>query len=150
MIDTLILKIFAMNKISRRKILHEYAKLCIGKDMSPIEDELGCAEALNNVVQRALGKPIGGGASTYYMAKHLTWNLRNVRVYEPKPGDIIISPTGHGNGKIRGHVGIMGENETIMSNNSYNSKWESNYTLGKWKAHYQNFGGLPVKFYRVT
>jgi len=59
-------------------------------------------------------------------------------------GNVIISPTGSGNGKIRGHVGIIGENGKIMSNSSANGLWEENFTVKKWVDLYRGVGGLRI------
>ena len=64
-------------------------------------------------------------------------------------GNIVISPTGMGDGSIRGHVGIMGKNDVIMSNDSRTGKWMANYTIETWRERYSRKGKMPVYFYKV-
>lgn len=126
-----------MNKI------YQKAKECLGRDMSAKFNEYGCAEACNAVFKLATGREIGGDVSTYRMYQSLLTDKDFKQVNEPEAGDLIIAPTGYGQGS--GHVGIVGENNKIMSNNSYNSLWEENYTLFTWKIKYKSF---PILFYR--
>ena len=133
----------------KARVLFETAKACIGKDMAPNENEFGCAEAVNNVFQKAFGVPVGGGLSTYRMYQVLMADKRFKRVFDPTAGDLIISPTGFGNGKIIGHVGIVSENDKIMSNNSSDGLWLENYTVLSWKGRYVFIGGFPMAYYRV-
>lgn len=131
--------------------LFDIAVSCIGKDMAPIEDEFGCAEAVNEIVYKTFGDYAGGGASTYRMFSALTAHKKFKQVSEGAAGDIIISPTGTGNGKLaNGHTGIMGENGSIMSNDSVSGFWQQNYSLDTWRARYQKLGGFPVLFFRRT
>jgi hypothetical protein len=125
------------------------ARACIGKDMAPTENELGCAEAVNEIVFKAFGDYAGGDKSTYRMYHAIRDNKKFVQVYSPRPGDIVLSPTGYGNGTIpNGHTGIMGEFGAIMSNNSSDGLFLANYTLTAWRNRYQKQGGYPVLFYR--
>lgn len=59
-------------------------------DASTDYGQLGCAATVNIVVEKALGKPIGGGASTEAMYHHLQDRSRFEEVTEPAPGRIII------------------------------------------------------------
>ncbi len=138
---------------SRTKI-YQAALASIGTDASPNDvapDELGCAETVNDIVTKALGYPAGGDVSTNRMYQALLKNPKFIKVDQALPGDIIISPTGYGNGGLsNGHVGIFGENETIMSNDSSTGKFESNYTIKTWIARYRNKGGYPIVYFRAV
>lgn len=149
--ENLVLKLFAAWGVPKRKILYEYARLCIGKDMSfTAPNEYGCADAVNEICRRALGFPVGGGVSTTQMYKALRGSVRWKKVVTPEPGDIVISPTGYGNGRIaNGHVGIVALGSGIMSNNSYTGLWEENYTIAGWKARYVTQGGFIMEYYRL-
>lgn len=135
-----------------REKIYETAVACIGQDVSPVQNEYACAESVNTVVQRAIGVPAGGQYSTYWMYQALKSSLKWREIVEPNvlPGDIIISPTGYGNVSIlpNGHVGIMGNDSSVMSNHSATSLWERNYTVETWKQRYAS-AGYPVKFYRI-
>ena len=150
MLQILRLQTANANKPNKRLVLYEMARACIGKDMALIQNELGCAEAVNGVFEKAFGTPVGGGASTYQMYGVLRKDKRFQRVFSPLAGDIIISPTGYGNGSIKnGHVGIMDEKENIMSNNSLDGLWKVTHTLSSWQEKYGAWGGFPIEFYRV-
>ena len=131
--------------------LHETAVSCLGKDVgdSGYGDAVDCAVSVNNIVFKAFGDYAGGDISTYRMYHAIKNNKKFREVRESLPGDIILSPSGHGNGRIsNGHVGIMGENGQIMSNNSKNGLFEVTHTLSSWRAYYQIQGGYPVTFWR--
>lgn len=133
--------------------IYEMAIFLMGEDLSDhAPDPLGCADAVNEVVYRAIGKEIGGGISTYRMYEVLQDRKRFVQVSAPIAGDIVISPTGYRkfNSKIKnGHVGIVGEDKRILSNNSRTGEWDDYYTLDTWKARYVETGGYPMEFYKV-
>jgi hypothetical protein len=150
--DSLTLRLFAAWGVPKRKILYEFARLCIGKDMSFVaSNDVGCADAVNEICRRALGFPVGGGVSTAEMYKALKSSWRWKRVTLPEPGDIVISPTGYGNGQLaNGHVGIVSTKGGIMSNNSFNGSWEENYTMATWHSRYAWKGGFPMEFFRLV
>jgi hypothetical protein len=139
------------SEILRMKI-HAVAKACIGQDVSPIQDEFGCAESVNTIVDRATGKPVGGQYSTWWMYEALkkSKNWKEVSEAEALPGDIIISPTGYGDkSKVaNGHVGIFDVDGWIMSNESKDSLWKRNFTLASWKSRWGNADYL-IKIYRI-
>lgn len=139
------------NSMEPSELLYKTAVDNLGRDVTPkdeVDDEVSCAFSLNAVYKQAFGKEIGGGASTAAMYLVLKNDKRFEKTSLYSKGCIIISPTGYGNGSIRGHVGIMGENERIMSNTSKTGLWESNMTLTSWIKRYRYAGDLPILFYR--
>lgn len=124
----------------------------LGKDASPNDlanDVVGCADTVSSLILSAFGKIIKYSVSTQELNILLANSPQFMKVTEFKAGDIIISPTGLGNGKLaNGHVGIMGENEQILSNSSAIGTLENNFTLTSWVAKYRTTGGFPVIFYR--
>lgn len=144
-----------LDKLSNmnRERLYITAVSCLGTDVTPddiVPDEYDCADTVNQVFYKTFNEFIGGGASTYSMYRSLGDVSRFDRVDIPKCGDIIISPTGYGNGNLsNGHVGIVGQSGVIMSNNSYIGLFEENYTLDSWKARYGDKGGYPIAYFRV-
>src|ERR1700710_3343482 len=120
--------------------LFQTALSFLGKDASPKDianDDVACAESVNDVVFAAFLENAGGGLSTALMFKALQTNTKFAEVSKPIKGDIVISPTGYGNGSLlNGHVGIVGDNNQIMSNNSANGLWDIHYTLASWRARY--------------
>jgi len=133
---------------SNRSHLYEIAKVCLGESLCGDQHLLGCALTVNAVFKSAFGKEIGGGASTIDMYNVLKSDSRFIPIEVPSAGDIIISPTGTGNGKIVGHVGIVGK-YGIMSNDSKTGTLQEKYTLLTWNNYYKNYGGIPTKFFRV-
>jgi Bacteriophage peptidoglycan hydrolase len=132
--------------------LYQTAMSFLGKDASPknlAPNEVACAESVNDVVFAAFLENVGGGLSTASMYQALQSNTKFAEVSSPLKGDIVISPTGTGNGQLsNGHVGIVGDNNQIMSNNSENGIWDIHYTVASWRARYVSFGAMPMKYYR--
>lgn len=132
--------------------LYRKAVYFLGTDASPNDvapDEYGCAETVNAIHKAEFGVSVGGDVSTYRMYRALKNNRSFVKVDDPQPGDIVISPTGYGNGNLsNGHVGIVAMNDGIMSNSSVSGKWEKNYTLETWWSRYVERGGYPMAFFR--
>jgi hypothetical protein len=108
---------------------------------------LACAWAVNEVVNRAIGSPVGGGLSTIQMSKALVAKHREVSESEAGPGMVVISPT---EGKNVGHVGIVGADAVIYSNSSKRGVFTDNFTIESWKAFYKARKNLSVKFYALN
>ena len=138
-------------KKSKQELLFQRAKITIGRDASPLDivnDDLGCAESVTQIISKIVPIPIITGTWTLndYFSKDWRFSRANENA---GPGAIIISPTGTGNGRIRGHVGILGPNKTIMANDSALGIWRQTYTVESWRTRYQKHGGFPVYFYRL-
>lgn len=134
----------------REKILSE-AKKWLGKEASPKDyapDELACAESLCNVLDQVMDFPMMTG--TWELFDHLKKDKRFKIVTELKEGNIIISPTGHGNGFIRGHVGILTGKGNIASNDSNSGFWLENYDVDSWVKRYRTRGGFPVVIFEAV
>lgn len=122
----------------------------IGVDASPadlVDDVVGCAESVTVILQKHINMPIITGTYTLFDYMNKSGNFARVDI--PMAGNIVISPTGMGDGSMRGHVGIIGMNDVIMSNDSYSGKWMANYTVQAWRARYSGKGKMPVYFYKV-
>lgn len=133
---------------TNREKLYNRAFSCIGHDIARTQDELGCAEAVSYLLVN-LHTP-DFPAAGYLSTKDLYHWLQKYFTAEsiPLPGDIIISPTGYGNGHIpNGHVGIVGKNH-IMSNNSMTGLFDAYFTMQTWNKRYAQQGGYPVLFFR--
>lgn len=138
-------------EINRVK-LYLSALQSLGVDASPLDeahDEYGCADSVSQIVNKTFPNAIKGSVSTAELYKQLSTSKDFTKVSQFKFGDIIISPTGMGTGGLaNGHVGICGEDETIMSNSSATGLWTSNYTITSWVARYRKLGGFPIIFFR--
>lgn len=143
-----------MNEIisSNRNLLYYTALGCLGIDASPNDvapDEYGCAETVCDIIERAFPATLMFTVSTYSLYNELLTNKAFTRVDAPMEGDIVISPTGYGNGGLsNGHVGILGKNGMIMSNSSNTGQFTENYDIPKWKKRYCDIGGYPMIFFR--
>ena len=123
----------------------------IGTDVSPKDyapDDLGCAESVSNMIQKALPElRFPTAVSTYLLYAYLAQSPSFRPVNTPTPGCIIISVTGTGNGVVKnGHVGIVGK-EWIMSNDSRTGTWEANFQLSSWKRYYEAKGGMQTHYF---
>lgn len=142
--------------MTKRELLYAKALASCGTDASPNDlapDELGCAETVNEIHKGVFGDYISPRniLSTYQLYKDLQARPDFIVVEHPKPGDIVISPTGYGKGT--GHVGIVGENGTIMSNNSFKDSdgvrgiFDQNYTIDSWRRRFVERGNFPMRFF---
>ncbi len=134
--------------------LYNVAKAFIGSDASPkdlADDEVGCADSVSALLLNAFGNAMGivYTVSTAYMFRMMRSSPRYIQLEGPQKGAIVISPSGYGNGNLsNGHVGICGEGNVIMSNNSWTGKWEANFTTESWNARYRTLGGFPVYYFK--
>ncbi len=136
---------------SRSALLYEQARLTLGRDASPLDivnDDLGCAESVSQLIRKVVPFPIITG----------TWTLNDKLSKDPRfssahenisKGTIIICATGTGNGKIRGHVGILANGWNIMAANSRNGIWSQYYTLTTWKERWVHLGGFAIHYYTL-
>lgn len=138
------------------KKLYDTAKALLGKVLAADNASdgygmFGCAESVNKVAQIALGKPIGGAASTAAMFTALHNTTRFVPIESDKtlPGDICICPTGQSTFgvQLHGHVGIVG-NLWNMSNDSETATWEANYKRDSWEPSFAA-RGFTTYYFRV-
>ena len=144
------LRAFVMGR-SAQAALFLHAEDALGRDVSPADrapDELGCAESVCMLIREIVPFPLITGTAT--LDEALARDIRFAEHSESAgPGTIIISPTGMGNGKIRGHVGIVGRDSKIMANESASGRWLYGYNLTTWLNYYGGVGGLPVYFYTL-
>ncbi|MFA7290122.1 MAG: hypothetical protein WC055_14695 [Melioribacteraceae bacterium] len=138
----------SMNFQKKNRLL-SLAKSYIGKDASPNDiapDELGCADSASTLLGQVMTFP--NIISTAELFRYLDKDIRFKRVLDLTEGNIIISPTGYGNGKVVGHVGIIGK-DCIYSNNSKTGLWDKHLNIEKWVAQYRTKGGLPIYVFKL-
>lgn len=139
---------------NNRLILLAAAFKALGTDASPADvapDELGCAETVYDILATAFPSNVGFSftVSTSQLYRSLLASSKYMQIDQPLEGDIVISPTGYGNGNLsNGHVGIKGELDKIMSNSSDTGTFVENYTVETWRARYVAIGGYPMVFFR--
>lgn len=138
---------------NNNKTILNYIKANLGKDLNDNYNELGCAQTVNNIAKNALGYVAGGGPSTAKMLEEIVKNpnWKEVTKNEAIPGDIVLSATGTGNGNIaHGHVGFLGENGVIYSNNSAKDMLDDHLTATDWRNYFSLKGGFPVRYFRAV
>jgi hypothetical protein len=122
------------------------ARLLKGQDLSYlVKNMVGCSESVTRILV-TLGIMPNIITGTYTFFDYLNASPRFLRVSVPQAGDIILSPSGTGNGTIQGHTGIMDSNNRILSNDSNSGKFSSNYTIFTWNERYKMKGKLPVYY----
>ncbi len=137
-----------------RLILFSAAIKALGTDASPNDvapDEYGCAETVYDILGTAF--PFNVGFSFTVSTNQLYKGLKYCPLYsetdQPLEGDIVIYPTGYGNGQLsNGHVFIKGEGDKLMSNSSATGLFMENYTLATAKERYETIGGYPRHCFR--
>ena len=136
-----------------RLYAYAYSQLGQKKSGTRASVEYGCAEAVNRIFSECFGTEVGGDVSTMRMYQALLSSPRFLQIKSPtlyKRGDIIISPTGLGSGRVpNGHVGILGEDFSIMSNDSKTGLWDTKISFYDWVKRYVIAGGYPMCAFRV-
>ncbi|MDQ0316393.1 hypothetical protein [Amorphus orientalis] len=133
--------------------LYRAAMAALGTDASPNDaapDELGCAETVSSIIRQVLPEfPVITG--TWTLWERLRKGSEFTAVAEPRPGDIVIAPTGTvRNAPFPGHVGIVGKDGIVMSNDSGTGTFNQNYTIESWHRRYAEEGGYPIYYYRLN
>lgn len=126
-----------------------------GLDLSDVApDELGCANALSNIIRDALPElNFPKFVSTRAMYDYFEKSPSFIPTDDEDFSIIIISPT---EGANIGHVGILGKRNNpdgsryIMSNNSFTGQWDVTHSMKTWKRYYQEKKGLPVFMYQIV
>ena len=140
---------------SRSEELAVYAKSRLNEHLTMDESVpwgVGCAEAISRILHDfgVSGIPTKGIPGTAGMGTFLRGNKECRKVSSPTPGCILLSETGTGNGKIRGHVGIIApQGNLIYSNNSETGRFGAHWDIDRWIAYYSNYGGIPTQFFEL-
>ena len=121
----------------------------LNKDITPNDetpDEVACVQNFCEVMNKVITFP--KLEHTAELLKELKRNPKFEGTLDFNEASIIVNATGTGNGTLRGHCGYIGTNNGIISGNSFNGKWEYNYTIGTWKARFRIRGGMPVYLFK--
>jgi hypothetical protein len=141
-------------KLLMKPSLLQACKDALGTDASPKDlanDEVGCAETVTNILRKVYPEtPIDLSTKSlfsYFESPKNGW----VRVDDYLPETIVLSYTSSGVRGSIGHVGIMMDNGTIASNNSFGvnkGKFTQNFTPATWKKRYSDIQQMPIYLYR--
>ncbi len=133
--------------------LYAVAKESLGTHMTmndAVPIQTGCAEAVSKVLSEAgVPMPKYGIAGTAELLAWLKASPLFTEINQYEAGAVIVSATGSGNGKIRGHTGILG-NLGIMSNESQTGLWKENWDVQSWDNYYVRYGGLSKHLFRYS
>lgn len=136
--------------------LYEFAHSFLDTDPTPhsdVDNEVACVDTLSTILNEFFSpdQSFPHLISTVALYGHLREDTRFVGTLDLTPGNVILSVTGTGNGTIEnGHCGILGENGTIMSNDSRDGKWRTNYSVQSWVERYRTQGGMKVRVFSLA
>lgn len=122
----------------------------LGKDASPenqADSEVACAESVAFLLRQVYPET-PKIVSTIVLNTYLRNNTAWKQVNEYEAGCIVVSPT---EGTRIGHTGVVMEDNTIASNNSYGTykgKFTKNYSPVTWEKRYSGVLKLPVNIYK--
>lgn len=132
-----------------RQKIYEQALNWLGKDPTPddkVSDEVACASSLSFIVNQVT--PFPNFASTTELFTYLKNSPHWKATLNPDAGNIIVSPTGGGNGTIAtGHCGILTGNGWVMSNTSATGHWDQNYSIDNWVKYFRLKGGYHIYYF---
>lgn len=151
-----LVEILKKKDMSKQERFLALCKSKIGTDFTPdypVPDEVSCALAVTTLL-RQIDSTIPIITGTWALDDYLKTSGKFKRVEEPvgeiKPGSIVCSPTGQGNGNVVGHTGVYFDNDRIISNSSITGLWETNYNRTTWRNRYSFKGGLPIRIYELV
>lgn len=145
-----IYRLLAQITYLRKQLILKRARELQKTDFTPdnaVPDEVACVYAVTTLLYN-IGLVPRIEVGTYTFGQQLL--RRQIKGWFPTPsptaGDIAIAMTGTGNGKMRGHCWIVGE-DGWYSNNSYTGLWERNYTKETAEQRYEKEGGMKIFYF---
>lgn len=135
--------------------LYEAAKAHLGLHLTldpSVPPDLGCAECWS-FVARFAGIPIpnGGFPGTTGIGSFIRQSGLFKKANVPTPGTTVLAETGTSTkGSPHGHVGIMGQNGWIMSNDSDTGLFVAKYTAATWNAYFSTTLGFPTEYWDLA
>ena len=131
--------------------IYDAAKESIGLHMTlddTVDKSVGCAEAVCAVLQKAgVEVPAKGIPGTSGLLDWLDRNPKFEEIQSYEIGAVLVSATGTGNGKIRGHTGICAQ-YGILSNESQTGLWKEQWDIVSWDSYYTRYGAIPKHYFR--
>lgn len=159
LVDLITKKKDMTENIENKNILYTIAKRHLGFNLAPGMEVLGCAISMSAVHNRAFPElpPIRFVNTTQWY----NWMKEKTDLWKeldtPEPNCVIVSVTGQIpsiSPLQNGHIGIIGRNQAddgslyIMSNNSNEGYWDTQFTLKKWQDYYITYGKIPTYYFR--
>jgi len=131
--------------------LYEFCMQYYNTDPTPKDeqpDEFACVHSITTILDKYFnGYPIMTYTPT--MLEYIKKDTRFKETTEFKTGNIIISPTKSGAGRIVGHVGIIGKDGKILSNSSSTGLWFDKFDNISWIDRYSRVGGLNMYIFEL-
>jgi hypothetical protein len=139
--------------------LYNMAKSLLGKNLAPGMELLGCAISMSATHNKAFPElPLLRFVNT---TQWYDWMMSRPDLWEklegPEPDAVIVNATDHrpaGSPLSNGHIGIIGRKLSpdgtlyIMSNNGKAKCWDTQFTLKKWIAYYEEYGKIETHYFR--
>lgn len=141
-----------VNFLMNKKTLLQVCTDALGTDASPSDeapDELGCANSVTELLRKVYPETpkINGTWTLYQYLLNPKNKWKQVNEYEAEC--VVISPTGLGTGT--GHTGIVMEDNTIASSNSFGlnkGRFTKNYTPQVWEKKYTGGQKIPTFIFK--
>ncbi len=138
--------------LSNREKLLNIALEAYGTDPTPNDvqdDQFACVESLTTLLHK-LYPDIPIMTYTPVLLKYLQKDNRFKPTSEFKEGNIILSPTLSGNGKVVGHVGLIGKGGKVLSNSSSTGLFLDKYDCVSWVQRYSKLGQLDLYLFELN
>lgn len=115
--------------------------------------EYGGPETVNNIVEYATGRRIGGTDSSsmlHWLMENNPEFFQKITIEDALPGDIINSPTGSSTRNFEevGKMGIIGEEGKVYSVDREDGIFKDRITLEDWKRFAVDMG-FPIYIFRA-
>ena len=139
-------------EMTRAQVLYAYAEKLVSQriDVSPrdvADDDVGCVESMCEVIRGSIFPDFKRMVSTIELKKELDRDKRFKQTLDLTPGNVMVTMTGTGNGKVRGHTWVIGQNHLLMSNDSRDGIWKQNYTVDQVVKRWRTYGGMQIFVY---
>ena len=138
--------------------LYQTAKGLIGHNLAPGNEKLGCAISLSAIYNKAFNEHLRFTNTTqwydYMKSSPLFYELE-----KPEEKCIIVSVTSQipSNSPLsNGHIGQIGKYTSpdgslyIMSNDSNEGYWNTQFTVKKWNDYFIKYGRVPTYYFKLV
>lgn len=137
----------------QKETLLDVCTRALNTDVTPqdeVKDEVACASTVSTLLKEVYPEVphiTGTWTLNEYLKTSPNWKI--VNEYEPEC--VVIAPTGTGRMNTVGHTGIVMDDGTIASNNSFGlnaGKFTKNYTPQIWEKKYVDFQKMQNFIYK--
>lgn len=142
-----------VNLLMQKETLLDVCNRSLNTDVTPqdeVKDEVACASTVTTLLKKVypeIPHITGTWTLNEFLKNSPNWKI--VNEYEPEC--VVIAPTGTGRMNTVGHTGIVMDDGTIASNNSFGlnaGKFTKNYTPQIWEKKYVDFQKMQNFIYK--